>query len=316
MNKKKVARLDINICLSQVKDLYLQMKISEGISGESVNAFNIAYMLFMRDNNLCGNESIDIITEQFIYNWVNTMQQRNLKPESINTYLSRIRTFLYYCMDKHNLKPFKIKLVKAQEECIKYYSDEELKILLKRPTNKCSFVEYRTWVICCFILATGARAATVSNIHMEDIDFKGRQCKYRHLKNKKFAIVPLSPDIINILQEYLRTWDLHNCEYLFCDVGENQLSTSGIRQAFNKYCKDRNVKALSPHALRNSFARGWIRNGGGVFQLQQLLTHSDLTMTRRYVKLFSEDLREDVIEYAPLDTLRKGSTRKQYVYHK
>lgn len=309
MNKSTIKRVSINICLSQAKEQYVQMKSAQGIQIEN---FNTAYMLFLRDNNLTGDEEVEILNDDIIYKWVNIMKQRDLKPESINSYLSRIRTFIYYCIEKFNIKPFKIKLISHQEENVRYYTDDELRLLLKKPNNKCSFVEYRTWVICCFMLATGARAATVSNIHLEDIDFNTHYCKYRHLKNKKFAIVPLSPDITNILNEYLKTWDLHS-EYLFCDVCENQLTTSAIRQAFNKYCESRNVQALSPHALRNSFARGWIKNGGGVFQLQQLLTHSDLTMTRRYVRLFSEDLKQDVNEYTPLDTLRKSTSRKQTV---
>lgn len=315
MNKRTIKRNgESNITLEQAKELFLQAKRAKGLTDNSIDNFNIVYKLFLRDNELTDNDLIDVITNELIYNWIDVMKSKDLKPESINSYLSQMRTFTHYLMDYHELEPVSIQLIRYQEEEIKYYTDDELRILLKKPDNKCSFTEYRTWVIVCFILSTGARGSTISNIHMDDIDLKSKEVRYRHLKNKHFAVIPLTNSICNILNEYLRTWDLHNSEYLFCDVAEGQLTVSAIRQAFKKYCKNRKVKQLSPHALRNSFARGWIKNGGGVFQLQQMLTHSDLTMTRRYVKLFSEDLREDVTNFTPLDKLRQSNihTVKKY----
>ena len=47
-----------------------------------------------------------------------------------------------------------------------------------------------------------------------------------------------------------------------------------------------------------------------------MLTHSDLTMTRRYVKLFSLDLQDDVQQFNPLDSLRKGTSRTKTVTRK
>jgi hypothetical protein len=48
----------------------------------------------------------------------------------------------------------------------------------------------------------------------------------------------------------------------------------------------------SPHILRHSFALSFIRTGGQPFQLQVLLGHSSLEMTRRYCNLASQDAFE------------------------
>ena len=315
MNKRKIKRYDSeSISMLDAKNLYNQMKVAKGVTKDCIDNFNTAYELFCRENEISEDSPVSVITEQTIYSWVDYMTElKHLRAESINAYLSRMRTFLYWCMDNNYLEQFKISLVSHQEESLKYYTDDDLKALLRKPDSNCSFTEYRSWVIVCFILGTGARAGTICNIKQEDVDFNAKEVAYRHLKNKKYTIVPLSNSLCNILSEYLRTWNLHDCEYLFCDVGEGMLTTSAIRQALNKYCKKRGVQALGPHALRNSFARGWIRNGGGAFQLQQMLTHSDLTMTRRYVKLFSLDLQDDVQQFNPLDSLRKGTSRTKTV---
>lgn len=308
MNKTTIKRkMETKIAVSECFNLYLQEKKAKGITDYCIENYEAVFMLFCRDNNIADDETTENITEETIFNWIEILKNKGLKYGSINSYLSRTRTFLYWCMDKGYIKPFKVTLLKHQEEAIKYYSDDELKILLKKPKAGCSFREYRTWVINCFIMATGARAGTICNIKLADVDLKSHTVTYTHLKNKKLAIIPLSSSICNILHEYLCEWNLEDSEYLFCDVGAGKLTTSAIRQSLNKYCRDRNIKALGPHALRHSFARGWIKNGGGIFQLQQMLTHSDLEMTRRYVRLFSDDLADDVKLFNPLDTLRKSN---------
>ena len=44
-----------------------------------------------------------------------------------------------------------------------------------------------------------------------------------------------------------------------------------------------------------------------------MLGHSTLDMTRKYVNLFNEDIKEDFDSYNPLDNLKKGAKRRQAV---
>ena len=62
-----------------------------------------------------------------------------------------------------------------------------------------------------------------------------------------------------------------------------------------------------------AFARGWIKNNGNTFALQKMLGHSTLDMTRKYVNLFNEDIKEDFDSYNPLDNLKKCAKRRQAV---
>ena len=151
-------------------------------------------------------------------------------------------------------------------------------------------------------MATGARAGTIVNIKLEDIG--NFEITYRHMRNKKSQTVPLSMYIFTLLMDYINAFDMNNYEFLFTDCYGNQLTVSALRQALRKYCIKRGIDPRGPHALRHSFAKGWIKNGGGTFQLQQMLGHSSLEMTRHYVKLFSDDLREEIV-YNPLDNFTK-----------
>ena len=50
---------------------------------------------------------------------------------------------------------------------------------------------------------------------------------------------------------------------------------------------------LGVHLMRHSFATNYLRNGGGVFQLQAILGHASIQTTMRYVKLAGVDVQMD-----------------------
>ena len=138
-------------------------------------------------------------------------------------------------------------------------------------------------------------------------DFDNHEILYRHLKNRSVAVIPLSKSLEKVLRDYLFDWKRDKEDgWLFCDGSENQSTVSALHQALDNYCSRRGIKSRGLHALRHSFARGYILNGGNAFKLQKLLTHSTLDMTKRYVRLFGEDLKKDYEQFSLLDTASKG----------
>lgn len=305
-------RTEEMITFREAVDQFIFYQRAKGVTKESIQTFNWIIPVFMKDMDIEDDSPVTILTEETFDVWKDILiNDRELSSETINCYVARMRTFCYYTMHNGYLPEFKISLVKMQEKPPKVYSETDLKTLLKAP-DKNNFCEYRTWLIISFILGTGARAGTIRFIKWEDVNFEDRTVCYRHLKNKQFVIIPIPDSLCKMLLEYRAAWDTGS-EWLFCDIGAGQLTTSAIRQAFNKYCKKRGVQSLGVHALRSSFAKTWVKNKGGVFELQTMLCHSTLTMTRRYVKLFSEDLANDVRAYNPLDSLRRGTSRAKTV---
>ena len=63
------------------------------------------------------------------------------------------------------------------------------------------------------------------------------------------------------------------------------------------------VSQLAPHAFRRGFAVQFLRNGSSVFELQQILGHTSLEMTRRYVNFLDEDLKAAHLRSSPGDRL-------------
>lgn len=282
---------------------FMLFKKASSLTEKTRFDYSQVFSFFLRHNDLTGEEPISIITEKFILNWIVKMQSMEIKLSSINHYIGDIRVFCYWLMDKSLIRAFKIHLVKGQEPSIRYFTDDEIEMLIKKPQNA-NFTQYRTYVAICFVLATGARASTLINIKLSDIDFNAKEITYAHLKNKKSAIIPLSPALAHVLQEYLRTWSRENEDgWLFCGLDESQCTVSALHQALWGYCDKRGIKSKGMHALRHSYSRRYIINGGNAFTLQRMLCHSTIEMTKRYVQLFSDDLKRDYDKLAPLDSI-------------
>lgn len=278
-------------------EFILEKKCSQK-SPATIKFYKECYERFKRECDLSK------LNQQTIYKWIEFLQDIGVTTPSINHYLRGIRAFFYYCMDKSFIDKFQISLLSCQEEKLKMVSDEDLSRLLVKPSGNSKFREYRTYTIICFIMATGARALTICNIKKEDIDWINKEITFRHLKNKSLAIIPLSKSLDSILKLYINTWEIKS-EFLFPDYHGNQLSTNGLALGIRTYCKKRNCKSYGPHAFRHTFAMHWIKNNGSAFTLQKMLTHSDLTMTRKYVRLFGNDLKENFDSYSPLDSYIK-----------
>lgn len=56
----------------------------------------------------------------------------------------------------------------------------------------------------------------------------------------------------------------------------------------------------------NTFAVQFLRNGGDVFTLKEILGHTSLTMTNRYVALANADIQRQHAKFSPVQALRRG----------
>ena len=291
-------------------------KEAHNLAKDTIDNYKTSFKIFCNFYSIDDFTTLEVIEPSLFYKWINTMKQNDVKPTTINHYLRDTRAFFYWCMRRGYIEEdFKIEMVKGQEEQLKLFSDDELDLLLEKPKKYDSFPVWRAWAIVNWVLGTGNRAATVCAIKIGNIDFNHKEIAIEHTKNKKAQIIPLSSSLETSIKEYIRMWrnGASKEDYLFCNIADEKLTTNALRQAFEKYCSDRGVKHTNIHGLRHNFAKGWVKNNGNMFALQKVLGHSSLDMTRKYVKLFSEDIKEDFDRFNPLDTIKRSAKRKQTV---
>lgn len=236
------------------------------------------------------------------------------KPVTVNHYVATYRAFLYWCMENEYVKPFKIHMVKCQEAPIRLYSIEDIEKLLKRPSKSDSFSIWRTWAMVAFVMGTGARSGTLRCIRLEDLDLERQEVVYRHSKNKHAPIIPICDELKSVLQIYLKEFEL--TDWLFPNCYGDQIKTMDVNRKFKRYCELRGVVHNSFHALRHTYAKQFILNGGNPFQLQKMLDHSSLGMSQHYTHLFGTDLHGVVNDFSPLSKIKSDEEKKAILRRK
>lgn len=257
------------------------------------------------------SQAVSAITPNTISEYVIYIRNnKKINDISAQTYIRAIRAFCYYLMSERYIDRFKINLPKAVEKIKTTYSTAELKRLLQKPnTKRCSFVEFRTWVYVNYLLSTGNRLSSALNLKIEDIDLTNGYITLHTTKNKTEQVIPLSASLARVLQDYLSIRGGKPSDYLFCNDKGGKLSSEGLKSALDRYCTQRNVTPRGSHALRHSFAKMYLMNGGDVFRLQKLLGHKDISVTRKYLDLLPEDLKQGYDELNPLDTLTRNKDK-------
>lgn len=237
---------------------------------------------------------------------VDLREDPNLNEVSMGTYARDLKTLLRFFMKLDYLPHFEIKIPKTDKEAIETYTDEELRILLKKPdVKKCSFVTYRSWVIVNFLLSSGIRQNSLINIRIKDLDFDNRLVYIRVTKNRKTLIIPLNEDIIKILQEYLRYREGTPDDWLFCSIYGEKMTKGANYTALWDYSHARGLRKTGVHRYRHTFAKKWVTMGGSVVTLQKILGHSSLAITEGYLNILTSDLKKDMDEINIIRSLKR-----------
>lgn len=292
-------------------DLYIKTCKTKGYSAATIKYYDNTIRNFSLFFDL--RQKIDSLSEETVKDYYLYLKEKNLAENTIKTYIAGLRTILYAFMDEGWLERFKVIVPKAEDTIKEIYTPEELEKLLVKPNMKqCSFAEYRNWVLVSFFIGTGQRLSTVINIQNKDVNLESEIIVLKKTKGKKQSIIPISPSLVRILEEYMDIREGAPEEYLFCTQEGKQLSKDGITSAIQKYNNSRGVHKTSIHLFRHSFATNYLQNGGNIFDLKKLLLHADLESTEKYLNSTVEDLKSRSTNFNPLErTIKKNISMKR-----
>lgn len=301
-------KVEKDISIKEGYDEFLRRCKVKNYSPYTIKYYNNNIHVF---SLFCGlDNSIVIINEDLINKYILYLQEKNIKEYTIASYTKAIRTIVYFFMQKEYIDEFKVSIPRAEKELKDIYTDSELKILLKKPNlKKCSFVEYRTWAITNYFIATGQRLKNIQYLKVKDLDFENRIVKLTNTKNRKQTLLPLSNSIIEVLKEYLKFRKGKDEDYLFCKANGEQLSKTGIEQSIVHYNNKRGITKTSVHLYRHTYSKKYLLNGGDLARLQKLLCHADISTTKDYLNLIIDDLQQDYDTFNPHANLTSKTSK-------
>ena len=255
------------------------------------------YCLENKVNEININNSEKIIKEYKAHLLKNT----NLKSSSINNYILRVQAFFKYLGI-----PTKIKKLNngTTSKPYKYLTKKEIDLLINtiENTTKNKELKARNTAIINLMFVAGLRIKEVLNITKQDfiinndvayisIIGKGKTDDTKEL----IAIPNHTKELIN---NYLETRQKRQCNYLFCNIQDKQLTRQGVNKMLHKeaiktdklYNLNINPRCTT-HVFRHSLARYLLINKNvPISQVKDILRHSKIETTAKYLTNSQDEL--------------------------
>ena len=148
---------------------------------------------------------------------------------------------------------------------------------------------------------TGARAQELCDFIIEDYDRVRKRLYIRHGKGGKGRYVVVGVRTRDAINHYLETREkAQSNEPLFATKTNRHISRENLRRKLKRIGDNAGVYHVFPHRFRHTFAIQFLRNGGNLFVLKELLGHSQLDMVLRYARIADQDIAK-AVEYSPID---------------
>ena len=136
------------------------------------------------------------------------------------------------------------------------------------------------------LILTGARKREVLDARWEDFDIERRSWRIHTTKLGRPRHVPLSDGAVALLQSMKRFDD---CPWAFPNPKTLKPYVS-IFHSWNSARKAAGLKDVRMHDLRHSFASFLVNSGRTLYEVQQLLGHTQIKTTARYSHLSQDTL--------------------------
>jgi site-specific recombinase XerD len=157
-----------------------------------------------------------------------------------------------------------------------------------------SFRTFRDLALVGLMLLDGLRSCELLALQLEDLQLPDAQMRVLG-KGNKTRVLPLPPEIIEVLQQYLRLErPLTNSCSLFVSLKGRQrgraMTPVGLRSLFRHHRVRSQVAHANAHRFRHTFGADMVRAGISLPALQHLMGHSQIRTTMLYVQLAPQDV--------------------------
>ena len=145
-------------------------------------------------------------------------------------------------------------------------------------------------LIALFLLSTGARLNEALRARWQDIDRGNRVWRIPALnsKSKRVRSVPLNASAVEVLDR-LDTEGSHECLFVNARTGRRDTS---IHKVWRQLRAMAGLPHLRIHDLRHQYASFLVNSGRTLYEVQQILGHSDPSVTQRYAHLSKRSLQD------------------------
>jgi len=267
---------------------------------------------YRRDLTEFSAGAVQAVRAADISRFVAGLHRRN-NPLSVARKLSALRSFFRFLRREKILDNDPVCGIagpKTGRSIPAFLTVDEVFSLLAAPDRSDRFMS-RDRAILEMLYSTGIRVAELVSGSVDDLDFDTEMLRVRGKGNKE-RLVPVGGPAIEavrrwvvdrqrLIQQRLEKQRPVDTEALFLNGRGGRLTSRSVERLVSNYALRVGIRqAVTPHALRHSFATHLLEMGADLRCVQELLGHASLSTTQRYTHLTIDRLTEVYDKAHPL----------------
>ena len=215
------------------------------------------------------------------------LKEKKLAPNTYNTQIYGLRFF--YCITlRQPLRKLDLRATKVIYKLPSILSPGEVQRIIKATTN----IKHRSLLM--LIYSAGLRVSEAVNLRIQDIDGERKTLHIRCGKGGKDRYVILSPVVHLALRDYWRTCRFQDYVFPSQNDPHKPLTISSASLIFKSAKAVAGItKSGGIHSLRHAFATHILESGTDIFTIKELLGHTTIQSTIRYLA-FVPDRHQNV----------------------
>jgi len=264
-----------------LEDFYIYLKTEKGLSDSTVRVY-ISHM----KNYFKYNYKITVEDAKKYYLWKLKTTKSSYNHKNVCYALKH-----FFKMKGIELD---IKAPKREQKRREHLSYRDALIFVN------SITDLRDKIMVMLQLETGLRPGELFNIELDDLDLKNGTITIKKTKTKMDRIVYIKTRLIMMIEQYLQERRGRNCKKLFLRKNSDKpLGLHQYQKLMERYSEKSGIKA-TPYMFRHTFATLFIRTGGDIKALKEILGHKRIETTERYIHEDEERIREQALKHSPV----------------
>lgn len=259
------------------------LEYCEEVRGMSKTTMSMKRNVLGRFLECVGAESLSDISNQEFNGWVRNEMARGITMQSMNMYNSVIVAMIRYFQDtgmRTSLNLGLIRKMKGVGAKRIFYTTSEIERVV-------SGADIETGLMIMIMFETGMRIAELTRLKTSEIrgrriDFVGKGVKMREVYMTAVTARKMF-DFLDGREGYVWGFDSLNGEPPTVNTVRQRMVVAFLKAGF---------EGFYPHALRHSFATNLQSKGASVDEIKEMMGHSSIATTERYLHGFEGRMEE------------------------
>lgn len=240
------------------------------------------------------------VDRNLLISYILDLKERNYAPATVARKVAAAKSFFDFLVSEGVIKSDpteNLSSPRVGKSLPKPLSAAEVEALLAEPAKLSSPEARRDVAMMELLYAAGMRVSELVAMNTGDVNLRAGFVRCFG-KGAKERLIPIHTKAAQALEEYLvesRPLLLRNKEEdaLFLNRRGERLTRQGFWLILKAYAKAAGLgTAVTPHAIRHTFATHMLSGGADLRAVQELLGHASISSTQVYTHLTSEHVRQ------------------------